>query len=181
MHFTDEELAQISLEDADMFGLLIERYEGKLFAYIKRTINFPSAETEDVLQEVFIKAYKNLNSFDPELKFSSWIYRITYNHTISYWRKNKNNNNTLSIEDSEVLIKTLSTDEDISADLNSKLESESVREAINSLDKKYRDVLVLKFLEDKSYEEISDILKKPSRTIATLINRAKTKLKDKLT
>jgi RNA polymerase sigma-70 factor (ECF subfamily) len=164
-----------------MFGLLIERYEGKLFHYIKRTINFPDQETEDILQEVFIKAYKNLNSFNPDLKFSSWIYRITYNHTISYWRKNKNNNLNLSIEDSEILLKTLSTDEDIADNLDTQLESESVREAINSLDKKYRDVLVLKFLEDKSYEEISDILKKPSGTIATLINRAKTKLKDKLT
>jgi RNA polymerase sigma-70 factor (ECF subfamily) len=163
-----------------MFGLLIERYEHKLFHYIKRTINFPNQETEDILQEVFIKAYKNLNGFNPELKFSSWIYRITYNHTISYWRKHKNNQSNLSIEDSEVLIKTLSTNEDIPSDLAQQIESQAVREAINSLDNKYRDVLVLKFLEDKSYEEISDILKKPSGTIATLINRAKTKLKNKL-
>lgn len=163
-----------------MFGILIERYEKKLFYYIKRTINAPNADCEDILQEVFIKTYKSLNGFNPDLKFSSWIYRITYNHTISYYRKHKNNAETISIEDSEALINTIKDDLDLEEETAKEFDAERIREAINSLDKKYRDVLVLKFLEEKTYEEISDIIRKPLGTIATLINRAKTKLKDKL-
>ncbi|PIZ73055.1 hypothetical protein COY06_05820, partial [Candidatus Peregrinibacteria bacterium CG_4_10_14_0_2_um_filter_41_8] len=66
----------------------MQRYEGRLLAYINRLINVSNGEAEDILQEVFIKTYQNLNGFDLNLKFSTWVYRITYNQVISFFRKN---------------------------------------------------------------------------------------------
>ncbi|MBD3360642.1 sigma-70 family RNA polymerase sigma factor [Candidatus Peregrinibacteria bacterium] len=167
----------MALKNADDFLFLMQRYEKKLFYYVKRLANISDADAEDILQEVFIKAYENLNDFDKNLKFSSWIYRIAHNHTISHYRKNKKNFESLSEEDSEIIFKKISSELDIKKDLEQKFKSSKVRELLSQLDKKYRDVLILKFLEDKDYKEISNILKKPMGSIAALMNRAKNKFK----
>ncbi len=155
----------------------MKRYERKLFAYIMRLGKVTTEEAEDILQEVFIKTYQNLNSFDPDLKFSSWIYRITYNHSISSFRKRKSRPQTLSSEDSEKVFECLKSELDIQDDLHRKFENKKLKKILDKLEKKYRDVLILKFLEDKNYKEISDILRKPMGTVATLINRAKSKFR----
>ena len=86
---TDEEDGEIvrrTLADKEAFVVLIERYEAKLERYLTRLgVGLPE-DREDILQNVFIKAYKNLNSFDPTLTFSSWIYRIAHNETMSFFR-----------------------------------------------------------------------------------------------
>lgn len=135
-------------------------------------------DAEDILQEVFIKTYENLNDFDQDLKFSSWIYRITYNHTISYYRKHKAKMQTLSLEDNEVLIEKLRSEFNLTENVDKKILKEKIQEFLSQLDKKYRDVLILKYLEDKDYNEISNILRKPPGTIATLLNRAKGKFRE---
>ncbi len=175
---SDEDLVVHTLKNKDFFAYLIERYEAKLASYIKRISGFNKEDVQDILQNVFIKVYTNLNSFDKSLKFSSWIYRITHNEVISLYRKNKNKNN-IDIEDS-VLQSIVSDTEDIEKILDTKEQIKNVKEALKDLDIKYKEVLVLRFVEDKSYDEISDILKKPPGTVATLINRAKLKLKEKL-
>lgn len=155
----------------------MQRYERRLLAYIKRIVNIALADAEDILQEVFIKVYQNLNGFDRKLKFSSWIYRITHNQAISHYRRQKSRPKTLSSEDSEKMFEILVSDLDIEEEVQQKMKAEKIHQLLKKLDKKYRDVLVLKFLEDKDYREISDILQKPMGTIATLINRAKKKFK----
>jgi RNA polymerase sigma-70 factor, ECF subfamily len=135
-------------------------------------------DAEDILQEVFIKTYENLNDFDQDLKFSSWIYRITYNHSISYYRKNKAKMQTLSLEDNEILLEKLRSEFNLTESVDQKMLKEKVKELLSQLDKKYRDVLILKYLEDKDYTEISNILRKPMGTIATLLNRAKDKFRE---
>jgi len=83
----DEDLVKLTLEKQDNFLYLIKRYEAKLSRYIRRIAGLNKEDTEDILQEVFIKVYQNLNSFDKDLKFSSWIYRITHNEVIDSYRK----------------------------------------------------------------------------------------------
>lgn len=168
----------MALENADDFIFIIKRYERQLFVYIKRLMKISSDDAEDVLQEVFIKTYENLNDFDQDLKFSSWIYRITYNHTISYYRKNKAKMQTLSLEDNEMFIEKLRSEFNLEENVDQKILKEKVQEFLNQLDKKYRDVLILKYLEDKDYTEISNILRKPMGTVATLLNRAKDKFSE---
>ena len=177
---TDEQLAVASLKDKNKFEELVNRYEKKLSRYIRRLTNLNIQAVEDILQEAFIKIYKNLNNFDPTLSFSSWAYRIAHNEALNYIRKHRNKECApLENEDEDVasLIDILESDTNIEAEAAQKEIGEKVRTAINKMPKKYRDVIILYYLEEKDYAEISDILKKPMGTVATLLNRAKSKFK----
>jgi RNA polymerase sigma-70 factor, ECF subfamily len=177
---TDEELVASTLQDKAIFGYLIARYEAKMMRYIRRISNVSQEEAEDVLQDIFIKVYSNLNDFDHKLKFSSWIYRIARNEVISNYRKNKvrPQGNLIDVEDD--VFGNIASGVDIVKDIDDKELKKSIRKVLEKLDPKYKDVLVLKFLEDKDYKEISDILKKPMGTVATLISRAKKELKKEI-
>ncbi|HBB36576.1 MAG: ECF subfamily RNA polymerase sigma factor, RNA polymerase sigma-70 factor, ECF subfamily [Candidatus Moranbacteria bacterium GW2011_GWC1_45_18] len=170
---TDEELVALALKDQDFFACLVEKYEPKLMRYVRRISAATQEDAEDLLQEIFVKVYRNLNDFDPDLKFSSWIYRIAHNQVISHWRKTKVRPQVLKFEADEDFLKFIATDENLARDTERKFSGEEVRKMLENLDKKYKEVLVLKFLEGKDYKEISDILEKPLGTVATLINRAK--------
>jgi RNA polymerase sigma-70 factor, ECF subfamily len=176
---TDEELVAMTLKNPDAYGLLVERYEEKLLRYIMRISRSTTEDAEDLLQDVFLSAYKNLNDFDQDLKFSSWIYRITHNKVISHFRKVTTRPKTTTYEGDSNLLNILSSDEDIARDLERKYTAQEVKDVLEKLDERYREVLVLKFLEEKDYKEISDILEKPMGTVATLISRAKQQFKEK--
>ena len=169
----DEELVKRSLQDVDYFACIYERYEQKLIWYILRISSFSLEEAEDVLQESFIKAWKNLNEFDKNLKFSSWIYRIVHNTTITEWKKSRSKGQNKRQELDEEIFQNLPSSLDIEKEANQEFNKKNIQNILQLMPEKYREVLVLKFLEEKNYQEISDILKKPSGTIATLINRAK--------
>ncbi|MBU4370249.1 sigma-70 family RNA polymerase sigma factor [Patescibacteria group bacterium] len=174
---TDEEIAILTLEDRNFFLCLIKRYEDKLLRYILRISNFTKEEAEDNLQEVFIKIYTNLNDFDQSLKFSSWVYRITHNQVISHYRKKQSRPKDAVLDVDVDILNQIASDLDINKGVDLEYLKKNIYNILNSLDVKYREVLVLKFLEDKDYKEISDIIKKPMGTVATLINRAKQKFK----
>ncbi len=170
---SDREIIRKSLEQVDFFSCLYERYEKRLLRYIRRLTALPEDEVEDLLQESFIKVWENLNAYDPHLKFSSWLYRIVHNHVISYVRKKKSYGKDRKVEWTESRLLNL-PDEDSGAWEGEEPEPEElVHELLDHLPLKYRQVLVLKFLENMSYSEISDILQLPEGTVATRINRAK--------
>ena len=170
---SDEELARKSLQDIDYFACIYDCYEQKLIRYILRISSFSIEEAEDVLQEAFIKAWKNLNEFNADLKFSSWIYRIVRNTTITEWKKSQSKGKDQRQELNEELFQNLPSSLNIEKEANQKFDKENIQKVLQLMPEKYREVLILKFLEEKDYKEISDILKKPSGTVATLINRAK--------
>lgn len=177
---TDEELVGKSLENIDFFETLINRYEERLMYYIMRISSFSREDAEEVLQEVYINAWKNLNSFDQSLSFSSWIYRLTHNQTISSFRKvsSRGLDTQESIDDHIFHLK--SDVQDAHALLEKMEDSDHVRKAVFRLQQKYRDVLVLYYFEDKTYAEIADVLKRPAGSVATLLHRAKKKFKSEL-
>ena len=172
-NMSDKELVERSLQDVDYFACIYERYEQKLIWYILRISSFSFEEAEDVLQEAFIKAWKNLNEFDRGLKFSSWIYRIVHNTTITEWKKSQSKGKDKKQEFNEELFGNLPSSLDLEKEASQKFDKENIQKVLRLMPEKYREVLVLKFLEEKDYQEISDILKKPNGTIASLINRAK--------
>lgn len=173
---TDQELVNLTLENQDHFLHIVNRYQQKLLSFILRISNVAPDEAHDLLQEVFIKVYKNLNGYDPSLKFSSWIYRITRNHVISNYRKIKNKPQVLSWEVDEESLSSLTAEINIEKSTDQALLREQLAESLEKLKPKYREVLILRYFEEKSYDEISDIIKKPRGTVGTLINRAKTQL-----
>ena len=168
---SDKEIIQKSLEDLDYFACLYDRYEPKLLRYIKKISMADHEEASDILQDAFIKMWKNLNSYDNSLKLSSWLYRIVHNETISFCRKKRSfgKNNKLNLEG--IRLDDLPDDSDI--EVNPEMRFFLTHKILNKLALKYREVLVLKFMEEMSYEEISDVLKIPEGTVATRINRAK--------
>ena len=176
---TDEQIVVLTLKNQDYYLCLMKRYEAKLLNYILKISNINREDAEDILQEVFIKAYQNLNDFDLNFKFSNWIYSIAHNATISAFRRKKVRPQTVSWEDKD-LNNILESTLDVENTKLQKLTYKQILKIINRLPLKYKDVLILKFMEGKDYREISDILHKPMGTIATLINRAKKSLKQEL-
>ncbi|MFH1648352.1 MAG: sigma-70 family RNA polymerase sigma factor [Patescibacteria group bacterium] len=175
-NLTDEEIVRITREDDKEFYIhLVRRYEDKLLRYIRRYIKNEDI-AQDVLQTTFIKAFENLNGFDLKKKFSSWIYRISHNEALN---KIKRENRSVSGFDPEIF--------EILAENNNSPEKEyatnelkkMVGKCFLDLPTKYRDVLTLFYLEDKKYDEISDILRLPAGTVAIRISRGKKLLKEK--
>jgi len=167
---SDNELVKLSLDNSDHFLCLTRRYESKLLHYISRISRFSREDAKDILQDVFIKTYYNLNEFDPELKFSSWIYRITHNQTVSEIRK-KSIRPTIPLEKED--IDRFEDAFDIVKEIDNSIDRQKIDEVISHLDEKYREVLILRFLDEKDYVEIADILKKPTSTVGNLIARGK--------
>lgn len=175
---SDEELAILTRDDPSFFAPLMERYEAKMLLYIKRISAVTTEEAEDILQEGFLKAYQNVNNFDEKLSFSSWLYRIVHNETISYWRKKKIRPQGNSIYVDDDFLERIADARDMVEDMDRKRLKGLVQQIFDEMDERYREILILKYIEDKSYEEISDILKKPAGTVATHINRAKKQFKE---
>lgn len=173
---SDIELVKLTLKDADWYGCLMQRYEQKLGRYISRISGLNNEDIEDLLQEIFISVYRNLNDFDTNLKFSSWIYRIAHNKTISHYRKLKARADTIGGEEGEKLLSIIDDGKNLEEQINDRITGEKLSHLLAELDVKYRDVLILRYLEEKDYQEISDILKKPVSTIGTLLNRGKSEM-----
>lgn len=175
---SDEEIVALALRDAEAFGMLMERYEAPLSRYIRRISSFSRDDVEDILQEAFIKTYRNLRDFDRKSKFSSWIYRIAHNQTIDVARKKKIQA-SVSIDEHD-LEHLLRASTDIEGEAVRKDDFARLETAIRSLPKTYREALILRFLEEKSYEEIMDILHVPKGTVATLVHRGRKMLIERM-
>lgn len=169
----DEQVAELVLENKQEFNVLVDRYAKKIQRYVARlTGNWQ--ESEDITQEVFFKAYVNIASFDPRLKFSSWLYRIAHNESVNFIKKNyrvKNVelNDNLDYGDSE--------GKDILQKIDSKFSSQAVISALYQLNTRDREIIELVYFEEKSYLEVSDILKMPLNSVGPTLNRAKGKLR----
>ncbi len=174
---TDAEIVLLSLKQKEYFADLMERYEAKLLRYINRLGVSRTEDREDILQEIFIKVYRNLHAFDQKLSFSSWIYRIAHNETMSWFRKRRVRPEHTLVDDGDAVLNMISSDERTD-DVHQHRETEDVvRRALDALPEKYRTALLLRFFEEKSYEEIADIIEVPVGTVATLVHRGKQQLR----
>ncbi|PIP62497.1 hypothetical protein COV56_01230 [Candidatus Kuenenbacteria bacterium CG11_big_fil_rev_8_21_14_0_20_37_9] len=175
-NLTDEQLVEIIREkNQELYSEIIKRYQIKLSHYLKKFI-YDSDELEDVLQVVFIKSYKNLYGFNIHKKFSSWIYRIAHNEAINYLKKNFRGQ--ISLE--EVEYKIIDEKINLHDDIDKILLKKKVEKYLSDISLKYRGPLILFYFEQKSYQEISDIMHIPKNTVGTLILRGKQILKENL-
>jgi RNA polymerase sigma-70 factor (ECF subfamily) len=177
---TDQELVELTLDEADNYGYLMQKYEQKLKRYIIKLCGGRTDYADDILQSVFIKIYKNLDAFNADLKFFSWVYRIAHNETIDFLRKLKRRPVTYNFDIDAVPSKVVKDDVNIEKEIDRKILAKDLAKAINNLDDKYKKVLQLRYMEDRDYQEISEIIKKPSGTVATLLRQAKEKLKKEI-
>ena len=169
--------------DRDAFAELVELYKDKVYQVSYRMLG-NAQEAEDVAQETFLRVYANIGNYDPSYKFSTWIYRIATNLCIDHLRKRKQ---VYSLD--RELEGTDGLDwHDRLADqgpnpeeslLTGELQGQ-VQEAIESLTPKYRSIITLRYIEDLSLNEISEVLKLPVSTIKTRIHRGREALRKKL-
>jgi RNA polymerase sigma-70 factor, ECF subfamily len=178
---TDQELVQASLRDPVAYALVVRRYEPPLKRYVGRLLGTASMHVEDILQEVFLKAYVNLNDYDQKRSFSPWIYRIAHNEAMTLLRRKRREPQAIPGEEGLLILDRMAME---GTDAQEKFDAARIeaklRTAIAGLDRRYRDVIVLRFLEEKSYDEISDILELPMGTVATLVSRGKQHLRKAL-
>lgn len=168
---TDGEIVEKALENAPWFECVMKRYDAKIRRYISRISNLTPDEIDDVLQDVFIKTYVNLRDYDSSLSFSSWVYRIAHNATISQFRKNKVRQ-AVSLDDEGFTI-LIPSNANLVKEQDAMDIKKAVEQAMLVLTEDQREVFVLRFLEDKEYKEISDILRKPIGSVSTLVRRGR--------
>jgi RNA polymerase sigma-70 factor, ECF subfamily len=172
---SDEEIAaRVQQGDVESFRFLMERFEPKIGRYVKRFI-FNQEDSQDVVQEVFIKAYVNIQSFDITRKFSSWVYRIAHNECINEMKRR--GKRPLSIFDLDVLFPHLAAKETADSEANKQDLRNMLDQGLNQLSAKYREPLILYYYEDMDYREIAEILQIPVSTVGVRLARGKTMLK----
>lgn len=162
--------------DEQAYTELVEKYQRALYFHIMKMIK-DKEQVNDLVQEAFVKAFDNLNTYSTNYAFSTWLYRIATNHTIDYLRKKKLK--TLSIDepmktrDGEMQMQL--EDESARTDRNiiRKQRQDIVQNAIEDLPPKYRKVIEMRHMEEKSYQEIADVLDLPLGTVKAHIFRAR--------
>lgn len=175
---TDEVLAHLVQQgDANLFGVLMERYEAKLSRYLTKFL-IRGEDAKDILQEIFIKAYVNINTFDQKRAFSPWIYRIAHNEAVNTIRKRKRD--MIIPLDLDLLFPQPVAKETADKETQDKELAQLVEKGLEKLDPKYREALVLYFFEEMDYKTISQVLQIPVSTVGVRIKRAKDLLKKQL-
>ena len=173
----DDKLVKSAVKgDQEAFKKLVNKYQKPLYFHVLKMVK-EHEQVEDLIQEAFVKAFDNLATYNTDYAFSTWLYRITTNHTIDYLRKKKlkttSINDPVKTKEGEMQIelgdKQAETDRDIIRSQRQKI----IRHAINNLPEKYRIVIQLRHIEELSYQEISEQLDLPLGTVKAHIFRAR--------
>ena len=173
--FNDYELVKQSINgDEDAFAELLTRYKNLVYSVILRMVN-DMEDANDLAQEVFIKVYKNLDKYQLEYKFSTWLIRITTNHVIDYRRKKKQE--TVSMDDMVYEPANNITPE---KEYISREEKQGLAEVIGDLPDIYKIPIVLYHQQGLRYQEIADIIGEPLSKVKNRIFRGRKMLKEKL-
>lgn len=169
--------------DQKAYENIVNRYKDGLFLMLKKMV-YDSIQAEDLVQETFLKAFRALKSYNPEHAFSTWLYKIARNNCIDFIRKKKLQTFSMVVENP---IEGFDSGrqrefEDIEAvtperEIIQKERSNLIQLAIDGLPKKYHEAIVLRHQEDKSYEEIAQLLNVPIGTVKARIFRAREMLK----
>lgn len=169
-----------ALQSGDISALekLIALYQDKLIRFAA-TLGADSASAQDIVQQAFINAYQNINSFNSKYKFSSWIYRITHNLTINFFKKH-HQKSQISLDFADWIQELIPGHVDLEAEAIAAEQKKDIKHSLQRLPLKYRSVVTLYYFEDKKYDEIADILHIPTNTVGVRLSRAKNMLKNLL-
>jgi len=179
----DKEIIEKILQgQEDLFSLIIDKYKNKVFSIIYSFCG-QTSDSEDIAQNVFLKIFKALSKFKFESEFSTWMYRIVINESITISKKKKNNIVPLDINDSDdeeksSLIKFLKSKDNTEKQLIQQETQKIVQNALNQLKDNYKMVLTLRDIEDFSYEDIAKMMDISVENVKVWIFRARNRLKE---
>ncbi len=173
----DDKLVAAAVEgDENAYAQLVDKYKRALFFHIAKMVK-DRDQIEDLVQEAFMKAFGNLKSYNTDYAFSTWLYRIATNHSIDYLRKRKLQ--TMSIDEPQKTkdgdLEMQLPDESFVTDreIIRKQRQDIINNAIDDLPDKYREVIRMRHMEEKSYQEIAEVLELPLGTVKAHIFRAR--------
>ena len=161
--------------DEKAYSELTQKYQKPLYFHVRKMIR-NSDFAEDLVQDIFLKAFKSLINYKNDYAFSTWLYRIATNHTIDYLRKKKLETLSIHADDSDDTHATIQlADEDSFTDepMIRRERKNKVHEAIGQLPEKYREVILKRHIEEKSYQEIAEEMDIPLGTVKAHIFRAR--------
>lgn len=161
--------------DRDAFGELVEQYRDNVYRLAYRMCG-NAYDADEAAQEAFVAAWRALPNFRGDAKFSTWLYRLTTNAAIDVMRREKRHQ---TVGDGEMV--DLADDADSPQETVERTEQqEAMQKALATLSEEYREVLLLRYMEELDYAEIAEVLQLPSGTVKSRINRAKAALKTAL-
>jgi RNA polymerase sigma-70 factor (ECF subfamily) len=170
---TDKDIAREVQEGGrEAFGVLVLRYQPKMARYARKFL-FRGDDVADLVQDIFMKAYANIQSFDVRRRFSPWIYRIAHNIFLNAMRDNAKDRANLSLFDVDVLFPHPIAKEKTDDGAKREEMKRMLDTSLGSLAPKYREPIVLYYFEEFDYKTISQILQIPVSTIATRIKQGK--------
>jgi RNA polymerase sigma-70 factor (ECF subfamily) len=165
-----------SAGDQAAFASLMTKYHQPLYFHVLRMVHYRDL-VEDLLQEIFTKAFDNIHSFNPSYAFSTWLYRIATNHTIDHLRKKRLRTMSLDepiqTKDGEMKLEVADDSEFTDEGIQYQQRAKIIREAIDLLPPRYKEVIQMRHMEEKSYQEIAEMLDLPLGTVKAHIFRAR--------
>lgn len=184
----DRELVTLALEGReDAYRELLRRFRRPIFSLIYRMVRDQEL-AEDLAQESFVKAFNNLDSYNPKYKFSSWLFKIANNHAIDHLRRTRLDTVSIhgsphasgpdEIEQTRIVLE--STAENPEEEVAARELGAYIEEAIADLRPEYRTAIILRHIEGRSYEEIAEVMDIPIGTVKTFIHRARGELREAL-
>jgi RNA polymerase sigma-70 factor (ECF subfamily) len=174
---TDEQVAaRVQAGDKEAFGLVLDRYESKLLRYGRKFLA-RQEDIEDIVQDVFLSAYQNIQSFDTAQKLSPWLYRIAHNAFVNALRKGSR---APLIVDFDTLLSHPVYDDPAESERDQRDMRAMLEKGLEKLPPKYREVLALYYFEEMPYKDIAEVLGVPQGTVGIRLKRAKASLKEVL-
>ncbi len=163
----------------DAFAFLVQRHQRLVFNVVLRMLQ-DYEEASEITQETFFAAWQGLPSFRGEARFATWLYRIAYNCALKQLERRKRERSLQAAMEAEQILEELNKEKQAEDILELRARQAMVREQMEKLPAKYRSVLVLRHLQEMTYEEMADILSMPIGTIKTHLFRARHLLKERL-
>ena len=173
-----ELLEQVRAGSADAFAVVVQAYSERLYAVVLRIVHDP-ADAEEVVQETFLKAYRNLARFQGDSALYTWLYRIAVNAAVDHAKKQRRRRH-LSLDDEDSGHEPALPVAESAPEARSEKEElvALVQEGIEALPDPYRVILVLREYSEMSYEQLGEVLELPKGTVESRLFRARHKLKD---
>jgi len=177
---TDQQLITSYIEGDDAaFDSLVRRHTSAVYGFVSRLVR-READAEDVVQNTFIKAWKHIHSFKLTMNFRTWLFTIARNTAFDLARKRPIFAFSEFDTDSgdNVITNSLSDDEDsVIENMIAEEDAQVVRDALATMSRSYQEILHLRYAEDQTFEEISQVLGKPMNTVKSQARRGLIELK----
>ena len=165
--------------DQDAFALLVQTHQRRVFTLVLRMLQ-DYDEASEITQEAFLAAWMGLPSFRGEARFATWLYRIAYHCALKQLERRKRERSLRAALEGEQMLEEVNQHKQAEDSLELRARQAMVREQMEELPARYRSVLILRHLQEMTYEEMADILTMPIGTIKTHLFRARHLLKERL-